>query len=195
MSGLLHALITELGAPVDIAVGHSAGAAIAAWMALDGLISPRRLIGVNAALLPLQGLAGVVFSPIAKALWATGAAPHLFAWRASNHAVVTRLLGTTGSKIDPEGHALYARLVRSPQHVSAALAMMAYWNLPALQERLPQLKVPLTQIVGQNDRTVPPGDAQRVQALLPESRIVQLADLGHLAHEERPDLVAGAINV
>jgi magnesium chelatase accessory protein len=53
--------------------------------------------------------------------------------------------------------------------------------------------VPLVLMVGTNDRTVPPTDAERVRTLVPSARIVRLPELGHLAHEERPDLVAALI--
>ncbi|MGL4573706.1 MAG: alpha/beta fold hydrolase BchO [Burkholderiaceae bacterium] len=195
MSALLHELVNSLNLDVRYGVGHSAGAAVLAWMCLENCIHPHKLFGINAALLPLGGAAGKVFSPIAKALWATGVAPHLFAWRASNISVVNRLLGTTGSNIDAQGRALYAQLVRNPAHVGAALAMMAHWDLPLLASRLAGLKTPLVQIVGMRDQTVRPSEAYRVRDLLPSAQIIALDALGHLAHEERPDLVDQALQL
>ena len=58
---------------------------------------------------------------------------------------------------------------------------------------LPQLITELTLVVGTRDQAVPPSVAEEVRASLPASRIVTLAGLGHLAHEERPDLVAAVI--
>jgi len=72
--------------------------------------------------------------------------------------------------------------------------MMAQWNLSDLQRDLPQLPIPLIQVIGSNDRTVPPVEAQRVCALKPAASIVIVPDVGHLAHEERPDLIAAAIS-
>ncbi|MFM2399056.1 MAG: hypothetical protein RL341_1213 [Pseudomonadota bacterium] len=195
MSALLHELVKSLNLDVRYGVGHSAGAAVLAWMCMENYIQPRKLFGINAALLPLGGIAGRVFSPMAKALWATGAAPHVFAWRASNMSMVNRLLGTTGSNIDAQGQALYAQLMRNPAHVGAALAMMAHWDLPMLASRLPELKTPLVQIVGMRDQTVSPGEAHRVRKLLPGAQIIALEGLGHLAHEERPDLVDQALQL
>jgi len=74
-----------------------------------------------------------------------------------------RLIGSTGSTLDAEGEALYRRLVTDPNHVAGALAMMAGWDLDMLRAALPRLAVPLHQIVGGRDRTVPPADARRVQ--------------------------------
>jgi magnesium chelatase accessory protein len=44
--------------------------------------------------------------------------------------------------------------------------------------------------VGENDRTVPPSEAERVRAILPRAKLRRLPGLGHLAHEERPGKVA-----
>jgi magnesium chelatase accessory protein len=195
MSALLHELVKSLNVNVRYSIGHSAGAAVLTWMCLENYIHPHKLFGVNAALLPLGGVAGRVFSPMAKALWATGVAPHLFAWRANNMAMVSHLLGTTGSNIDAKGQALYAQLMRNPAHVGAALAMMAHWDLPMLAARLSELKTPLVQIVGMRDQTVSPSEAHRVRKLLPDAQIIALDALGHLAHEERPDLVDQALQL
>lgn len=193
MSLLVHKLVQVLDLDVKLIIGHSAGAAIAAWMCLDGLIKPHAIVGINQALVPLRGIAGQVFSPLAKILWISGAVPSVFAWSAQHTAVTDRLIDGTGSLIDAQGRALYARLMRSPAHVEAALAMMANWDLDRLAQRLPALEVPLLQIVGERDKTVPPGDAKRVAQLLPSTRTVYLKGLGHLAHEEQPRQVADAI--
>lgn len=71
--------------------------------------------------------------------------------------------------------------------------MMAGWDLAPLARDLPGLAVPLCLLVGRNDRTVPPATARRVKALLPTAELVYLPGQGHLAHEERPDLVADLI--
>lgn len=196
MSKGLAALREALGvAPHDVqlVVGHSAGAAIGVRMALDAAIAPVRIAGINGALLPLSGLAGQWFAPAARLLAATGWAPRWFARRASDPAVLKRLLDATGSRLDARGSELYGRLVRSPAHAAGALSMMANWDLPALEADLPSLRVPLQLIVGESDRTVPPAQAQRVRLRVPSATLVRLAGLGHLAHEEAPQRVAGVV--
>jgi magnesium chelatase accessory protein len=177
-----------------IAVGHSAGAAILARMCIDTIIAPRVLISVNGALLPLPGLRGEIFSPVAKLLASAAWVPKVFAWRANNPAVVERLIGSTGSKIDAAGLELYGRLVRNPGHAAAALAMMANWDLAALARDLPKLSQPLHLVTGLDDGTVPPSEAERVKEMVPAATIETLAGLGHLAHEEAPPLFAGIID-
>jgi len=121
------------------------------------------------------------------------AVPWFFAWRAGDRGVVERLLRDTGSALDPQGVEFYGRLVRRPGHVAAALGMMANWELRPLLRDLRRLAVPLVLLVGGHDRTVKPGDARRLRALVPGVRIIDLPALGHLAHEERPAEVAAII--
>jgi magnesium chelatase accessory protein len=48
-------------------------------------------------------------------------------------------------------------------------------------------------IVGAKDRAVPPADGRRVAAGLTGARVVEIAGVGHLAHEENPEAVAALI--
>ena len=190
MAADVAALLAAEGMRPDIVIGHSAGAAIAIRMALDGLVTPRRIISLNGALLPLQGMAGQIFSPLARALVGLPFVPWLVAWRAADRAAVVKLLNATGSKLDRHGLDLYARLFRRPGHVSGTLAMMAAWDLPAFARDLPRLATPLTLVVGLADRTIAPATARRVQRILPAAGVVEWPGLGHLAHEEAPALFA-----
>jgi magnesium chelatase accessory protein len=193
LPGMAHALaqlVARLGLPPVLAVGHSAGAAVLAQAVLDRSILPARLVGLNAALLPLQGIAGHLFLPAARLLAGNPLVPRLFAWHATGQALATSLLRGTGSVIDARGVDLYARLLRSTDHVEGVLRMMANWDVGELAERLPDLGCPLTLLVGTADRTVDPEQAERVRALLPGADVHRLQGLGHLAHEERPAQVA-----
>jgi magnesium chelatase accessory protein len=193
MARALAALLQALGLAPALVVGHSAGAAIAARLVLDGAITPRGLIGLNAAMLPLRGLPGLVFAPVARLLSGSRWVPRLFAGRAHDRAAVARLIAGTGSTLDAEGLELYARLMRNPGHVGGALDMMANWDLVALRTELPRLGVPLVLVTGGNDRTLPPDQALQVAARVPGARVVDLPGLGHLAHEERPEQLADIV--
>jgi magnesium chelatase accessory protein len=193
MADSLSAVIGALALAPALVVGHSAGAALGARMCLDGTVAPRLLVAVNGAMLPLNGWAGQVFAPLARMMAALPGIPRLFAWRAADAAVVRSLLDGTGSHLDAEGVELYAQLFRRPQHVEATLGMMAQWDLPSLARELPRLETPLLQLVGKQDRTIRPTQARRLLALLPRAQVVAFPGLGHLAHEEAPDLVADAI--
>ena len=187
MAAALGALVEATGLDVRWVVGHSAGAAVGARMALDRRLAPLGLIGINAALLPLDGLSGLLFPPAARRMASTP----LFAWRAADPRAVRRLIAGTGSTLDERGIELYGRLVRDVKHVSAALGMMANWDLERLA--LGRLATPLTLIAGSADRAVPLAQAQRAPALAPGATLHVLGGAGHLAHEERPDAVADII--
>lgn len=196
MSRALSELLQQLQMQPQLVIGHSAGAAIALRMCLSGWLQPRLVLGLNAALLPLGGLAGQVFSPVAKLLSMSALVPRFFAKRAQAPAVLQRLLNGTGSVIDAPGRALYQLLVSNPSHVAGALGMMANWDLDTLSQELGQLRTPLELIVATHDQTVPPEQAERVQALLPadvRAPCLRLQGLGHLAHEEQPERVAALI--
>ena len=119
--------------------------------------------------------------------------PWIFSLHAANRDLVARLLGNTGSRLAAEDLRSYRRLLLNPGHVSAALQMMAHWDLQGLSAELPGLSLPLTLVVGSGDRMIPPADADRVRAIVPQARVVRLEGLGHLAHEEQPAAVAALV--
>lgn len=187
------ALLAKLEMQPAIAAGHSAGAAIAVEMCLKGLIHPSALISLNGALLPFGGAAATFFAPLARLFARNRLVPMLFSLHATDPKVVERLLDRTGSRIDAGGMKTYARLARDSGHAGAALAMMANWNLGPLAEALPTLRPKLLLVVGDNDRSIPPAEGARVQRMVPGAKLVRLAGLGHLAHEERPEDTAALI--
>lgn len=196
MAQAISALLGVLAVTPSLVVGHSAGAAIAVRMCLDRLISPLLVASLNGAFLPLGGLAGQVFSPVAKLLAATPLVPKLFSWRAAEPAVLQKLIDGTGSKLDATGLTLYGKLIANPGHAAGALGMMANWDLHSLVRDLPRSSTPIALVVGENDLTIAPRQAQRVFVLLGQAAratLTKLPDLGHLAHEERPDVVAAHI--
>jgi magnesium chelatase accessory protein len=183
------ALLAALGVRPDVLIGHSAGAALGARMCLDGHVTPRILISLNGAFLPLPGLAGLVFPPMAKVMAALPFAPRFFAGQAGDPRSIERLIDGTGSRLDERAKALYARLVRNPGHVAGALAMMAQWDVQPLLRDLPRLQPRLHLLVADKDLTVPPSQADRVRSLFldpTEVGLQRLSGLGHLAHEEDP---------
>jgi len=184
-------LMTALGCDPAVIVGHSAGAAIAIRMALDGVASPCAIVGLGAALLPIPGLAGVLFPSLARALFVNPFAPHVFARLARTPGEAARFLArSTGSRIDAVGIACYERLFATSGHCAGAITMMADWDLPALKRDLPRLGIPLLLVHGAGDSAIPLSNARQAAAIIPSARLVSLPGLGHLAHEEKPGDVA-----
>ena len=187
----VRALLDALALEPVMALGHSAGAAIAIRMTLDGLIAPRAIVGVNAALLPFPGVAAKLFPALAKLFFLNPLTPKLFAMQARMEGEVERFLKrSTASDLDAAGVDLYARLFAHSAHVDGALGMMANWDLETLAADLPRLPAPLTLIVGGGDPAVAPAKAEEAARLAPEVEVVTLPGLGHLAHEETPEKIA-----
>ena len=193
MTGGLVALLDALKIRPDLAVGHSAGAAILARLCLDGAIAPRALICLNGALLPLRGFAAHWFAPAARIFVSNPLLIRVFARRARAPDSVERLFATTGSRLEPDGLKLYRRLISTPSHVASTLGMMANWDLMPLKRDLPGLITPLVLVAAERDGTIRPADARKVGALVPGSEVIDLPSVGHLAHEERPERVAELI--
>ena len=194
MARAVSALLDKLDLQPELVLGHSAGAAVLARMAIDGLIAPpRAIIGVNAAMLPFRAMTGPVFSALAKVLAFNPLVPWMFAAQAANGRLIDRMLAETGSTIDKRGTELYRRLTSDSRHVGAALRMMASWDLTMLERDLSQLKTDLHLIVGTKDKTISPEQAFEVKKLVAGTSVKRLQGLGHLAHEERPDLIADYI--
>ena len=194
MAHSIGVLLDRLDVAPALAVGHSAGAAIAIRMAVDGVFRPSGLVSINGALLPLGGLAGRVFGPAARTLaLAPALAASMVARRSASPGAVERMIRDTGSQLDPGGIELYRRVATRYPHVAGAIAMMARWDVRRLAAAIPRLGSPLTLIVGSTDRYVPPAQADRVRALLPAAQVEVLPGLGHLAHEQDPQRVSALV--
>ncbi|NBB92900.1 MAG: alpha/beta fold hydrolase [Gammaproteobacteria bacterium] len=193
MARAVAALCEALALRPRVVVGHSAGAAILLRCCLDASLAPQVAISVNGALLPFRGTAGYLFPPLAKLLFLNPLTPRVFARGAASRGRVARLIRGTGSQLDEAGIELYARLFTSPAHVAATLGMMANWDLRSFNGELPGLQVPLLLVAAENDLAVAPDDAERVRRMVPGARLARLPALGHLAHEEDADAVAGLI--
>jgi magnesium chelatase accessory protein len=193
MAGRISALLSELGVKPVALIGHSAGAAIAVRMALDGGIEPRTIVSLNGALTPFEGINGVIFPALAKMLFLNPLAEALMGWRAANPAAVARIIAGTGSHLDARGLDLYVRMMGCQRHVGAALSMMANWDLRPLQRDAAALLPHLIMIATGGDCAVPPSVSHEFQRRVPTGTVVDLPGLGHLAHEEAPERLAKAI--
>ena len=193
-SGLEHmaedltALMAALDLTPDALVGHSAGAAIALRLARD---RPVPVVSINGAFAMFEGVAGWLFPVMAKALALNPLTVPLFTASVTD-ARVRRLLEQTGSRIDAEGLRLYGALMRDRDHVAGTLAKMASWRLERLVRAAPGIDAPVLLLAGDRDGTVPPRVSRDMAARLPRATLRIEPGLGHLMHEEAPDLTAGA---
>ncbi len=171
--------------------GHSAGAAIAIRMALDGVADPAAIIGLNAALLPFPGLAAALFPTLARLLFVNPFAPHILSRLMRTPGETARFLArSTGSRIDQQGIGCYERLFATSDHCAGAIGMMADWDLEALKRDLPRLHTPLLLVHGEADAAIPLATARGAAAMVSGAQLQTLPRLGHLAHEEKPADIA-----
>jgi magnesium chelatase accessory protein len=180
-------LLRDMDVTPDLVAGHSAGAAIALRMCLDGEISPKALVSLNGALMPFPGLAAVAFPTMAKALFLNPMSVPIAAHFAGEPENIRSVISRTGTDLPEEGLAYYARLFQDRRHVAAAINMMARWDLNAFQKDLRDMSIPVTLVSGAHDMAVPLWVAREVKDKMPSAEIVVLPDCGHLAHEEHPN--------
>lgn len=192
MAAAVAMLLKELELSPVRAAGHSAGAAILVRMAVERLLAPADIVSFNGAFFPVSGVAGQFFSPLARAAAGASLIQKMFA-RMADRKAVDRLLRDTGSVLDEEGLALYQRLFSNEGHVAGTLGMMAAWDLHWVPQDLRNLATPLHLVRASKDRTIQPADADRVAKLAPDTTIIDMQGLGHLAHEEDPAAAAAII--
>lgn len=173
-----------------VLVGHSAGAAVALELATDW--PSVDVVGINAALAPPHPAMSML-TPAVGWLARAGLTGVLTAKLAENDAVFDALMRSTGSNIDASQLALYRVFAMSPRHASAVMTMFAQWELTALLSRLPTMRNRVSLIIGARDAWVPPSDTVRIARALANVRVVELADAGHVAHEEHPARVCELI--
>jgi magnesium chelatase accessory protein len=191
VAGLVAALLAELGVRPALAAGHSAGAAVALRMTLDGTLSPAGIAGLNPALAAFEPPLG----PLRPLLYAV-AGSEAYARIVSAMAVpaaVEATLASTGSRLDDGFVALYARLAASPGHVHGVMSMMSRWDVGPLIADYPRLDRPVVLVFGGRDRWIDRPAVEAVVGRIPRVRALSVDDTGHLTHEERPSAVADVI--
>ena len=193
MAGEIAKLVASLGPKPDLLIGHSAGVALSAQLALDhGFDAP--IVGLNSAMRPFPGPAAQIFPAIAKLLFINPLVPRIFSRMTTFGKEAERFLTrSTGSRIEPEGMACYEALFANSHHTKGGLSMMANWDLPTLKTRLHELNNPVLMVHSDKDAAIPLSWAQEVDAMLPTSQLEVLKGLGHLAHEEAPERVLAPI--
>jgi magnesium chelatase accessory protein len=188
MIATLKAVQRELEFQPAAVVGHSAGAALGAWLLLDEPEGTMPLVALAPAMLGFGGMRQVLFGGLARVLALNPLVPRMVAWRASDPTAVARLLAGVGSPLPQRDVAEYVALLRRPDHVAAVLQMMADWDLAPLAPRLRELQSRLLLVSGERDRAVPPEEIVRLRRLVPDAAHQVLA-AGHLLHEEQPRVV------
>lgn len=186
MAQSVAAVLDDMKVQPDLIVGHSAGVAIGAQLLLD-----RKwhipLIGFTPALMPFPGLAARLFPSLAKIIFTNPFTGVIFSRIASTQGETGKFLRrSTGSDIDAAGEQYYTRLFSKSGHCDGALRMMANWRLVPLRDRLGELAAQVLLVYASKDAAIKSADILQAAALIPGCETREMADLGHLAHEEDP---------
>lgn len=192
LAAALAALVDTIGVRPAIGVGHSTGAALLMRMSLDEAIAPALLVSINGALEPASGSGSRLVPSLARPLFRSRLLPRLIAGAVAS-GLGARLVDRAGARLDPEGRALYRRLLSQPGHIAGALVMLADWDLAALRRDLPRLDRRILLLAGEQDRLILPDAAHALAGTLKSAGVETLSGLGHLPHEEAPDRVAAPI--
>jgi len=184
----LSELMSALEATPRWIIGHSAGAALGAQYALDTDTLPNGILCINGAFNPFGSIAAPLFSKTAKWFARSNWLPKALASPALRWRATGSMLADTGSAVDPLMSRCYDTLLSNPDHIAGTLRMMAGWDLPPLLRRLSTLQAPVWLAAAEDDRTIPPERSTSVAQALPLARSVRIPHLGHLAHEEDPDV-------
>jgi magnesium chelatase accessory protein len=193
MARALSALLRHLALRPALLVGHSAGAALAARLTLDGVVAPAGLVGLNPSLAAPAGRLTELASALCGPVFRSSLVADLASSRIREGALLRVLLRSTGSRVPPGSLALYRRLLGHPAALGSVLAMMSAWEPGPLADALGRLQTPVLLLAGGGDRWIPTSSVRRVALSIPRTRVVELPGMGHLAHEEAPGAVAPLI--
>ncbi|MEM6588418.1 MAG: alpha/beta fold hydrolase BchO [Pseudomonadota bacterium] len=185
-------LLQDQGWRPDLIIGHSAGGALGLHLA-SLLDHPSRVVGINAALEPFEGIAGWLFPTMAKMLALNPFTAMALTMGGQALPRVRSLIGTTGSEVPDESLQCYTKLFSDYAHVDSTLQMMAQWDVDLLTARLFAQTTPTLLIAGAGDMAVPPAVSKRAAQTMPNAHYIELDRLGHLAHEEAPERIVSAI--
>jgi 2-succinyl-6-hydroxy-2,4-cyclohexadiene-1-carboxylate synthase len=182
------AYVRALAGQPCILVGYSMGGRIAlhAALAVPGLVERLVLIGAS------PGLADPAEreqrrradEALAERIEAVGVAAFAEEWGAQ------ALFAGQDERVAAAAHA--DRLRNTSQGLAAALRGLGTGVMSPLWDRLPQLGIPVTLVVGARD-TKFRAIAERMSSALPDARLHVVEGAGHAVPLERPDAVAAAI--
>lgn len=178
-------LMDRLGIGRAVLVGHSAGAGVALGVALD---RPERVAAL-VLVAPAVGT-GPPLPPWARALLATPQARRvgpLFLRRVEGELRgALRQAWHNPQRITPEIEAGYARPLRAENWDRGLWEVLLASRPVPLLPRLPELRVPVLVVVGEDDRLVAPERGVELASRIPGAELVVLPECGHLPQEERP---------
>jgi pimeloyl-ACP methyl ester carboxylesterase len=175
-------------------VGHSLGAAIAAWLAAHHPERVRALVLASPAANrdSLYALDRLLAAPVAGYVTTVAA---LAGVGLALAASPLRRLAAGGLSMDEHYLKAASRRLLEPASWRAHLAEQRALvkDLPALEQHLPRISAPTTILVGAGDRIVPVASARRLATQIPGAQLELVSGAGHLLPQRHPQRLAEVI--
>ena len=185
----LFGILTELKINPEIIIAHSAGVPIALNYVALSKISPKLLISINGAVSKFDGAANIFFPLMAKLLSLSPFVPQIVKNLTKYPMIFKELIYSTGSNLDNESIKFYKILMSDNDHINGVLGMMSQWDLDDLIKDFDNLKIPILFLIGKNDKTVKSENVIKVIKDFKNVKIIFINKLGHLMHEECPEII------
>jgi 2-succinyl-6-hydroxy-2,4-cyclohexadiene-1-carboxylate synthase len=180
--------MTELMAGPCVVVGYSMGGRLALHLALAEPERVARLVLIGAS----PGLADAAERQDRQRLdeeladWLEGSTIEEFAARWAQTPVLAGQPPAVAELVHQD------RLRNTPADLARALRGLGTGALPSVWDRLGELAMPVTLIVGERDEKFR-GIAQEMVAAIPQAEVVIVPGTGHAVHLEAPGRVAEVI--
>jgi pimeloyl-ACP methyl ester carboxylesterase len=175
-------------------VGHSLGAAVAAWLASTEPERVRRLVLIAPAanVDSLSAVDYLLATPVVGWLAAAGA-------MAGGGLVLgagpVRRRVSEATALDRRYLQASGRMLLAPRAWRAFVREQRFLvrDLPGLERRLSDISAPTTVVAGTGDHVVPIAASRRLAVQIPGAELIELEHAGHLLHVQRPDALAEII--
>ena len=174
----LDAVLAALDLDTVTLIGHSLGGGIVLEYAATRPDRVRAAVGIGAVTgLPEQGKVGMAAR--AETVESQGMA-------AVAETVATNGLAPSFREAHPEEFQELVSLIASSDTTGYAAQCRALVAMD-VTSRLPELRCPVLLVCGEKDQASPPAANEANAALIPDVRVVELADTAHIIPWERPD--------
>lgn len=174
-------VMDALGIERAVIGGNSLGG-IAAWR--FAAANPERveaLILVSPGAYPVNGVGGTPLSPPAPVALFLKTAPE-----AGVAMTLKNIYGDDG-KVTPEKEKLVGDMMRQPGNGDAFIQSIEEFTLPDPDALLQTITAPTLILWGAEDAVIPVENGRRMEAALPNARLIVYDGVGHVAHEEEPE--------
>ena len=186
------ALLDQLGVDRAVLVGNSAGGTVALLTALQHPERVQALVLVDAAIYTRGGAPGWL-RPLLATPQLRRLGPLLLRTFPARGEALIRLAWHDPAKITPEVLDGYRKPLRVENWDRALYELMLATEVPDLAGRLPEVRVPVLVMTGDDDRIVPTAESIRLAEELPNARLVVLPSCGHVPQEECPEPFLDAV--